>query len=138
MSTDEPNRNGAAGRRRLPPQASQFKKGQSGNPGGRPKKPDSWRDLAAEELQEMIVITEGGKQRRITKQRAIVKRAVNMALTDSDFKALEKLGALAELSLCQIYPPSFTLKLEDGVEPQPKWSDDDDVYSRPPPPKSVR
>ncbi|MGY4513633.1 DUF5681 domain-containing protein [Bradyrhizobium sp. USDA 3650] len=37
MSTDEPNRNGAAGRRRLPPQASQFKKGQSGNPAGRPK-----------------------------------------------------------------------------------------------------
>lgn len=117
---------------RKPPASNRFKKGQSGNPGGRPKKLKSWSEIVAQELQRKIVVREGGKIRRLTKQEAIAARAVNSAYTDLNLKALKEVGGFAELSFGEIYPPSFTLKLEDEPE-EPKWSDDDDVYSRPPP-----
>ena len=59
-----------------PPAHSQFQPGQSGNPNGRRK---GSRNLAADvarELAETLVVTEGGRQRRITKQRAMIKALV--------------------------------------------------------------
>lgn len=56
-----------------PPKHARWKKGQSGNPRGRPK---GKRDVGAElldELGELIQITEGGRTRSITKLRALVK-----------------------------------------------------------------
>lgn len=56
-----------------PPKHSRWRKGQSGNPRGRPKRsPDVHADLIAE-LNEIIQITEGGVSKRITKQRALFK-----------------------------------------------------------------
>lgn len=63
-----------------PPKHTQFKSGQSGNPRGRPK---GTRNLATdlkEELQEKILVTEGGKQRETTKQRAMIKSLLAKAL----------------------------------------------------------
>ena len=65
---------------RRPPKHSQFKKGRSGNPGGRPK---GSRDLAidlADELNERISVLEGGKRRTVTKQRAMLKALSNEAM----------------------------------------------------------
>jgi len=56
-----------------PPVHSRFKKGQSGNPTGRPKKQPSLIDDLKAELAEVIQVTEGGKVRRLTKQRAVAK-----------------------------------------------------------------
>jgi len=58
-----------------PPKASQFKRGKSGNPRGRPK--GSLRlatDLAAE-LGEQITVREDGRSRRVSKQRALISIA---------------------------------------------------------------
>ena len=53
-----------------PPVHSQFPPGQSGCPGGRPKRKPPETDLArlvAEELQKEIDIQEGGKSRKVSK-----------------------------------------------------------------------
>lgn len=52
MEEKKPNDDEAVGYRR-PPKASQFKKGQSGNPGGRPPKTAGHRSIAARVLGEM-------------------------------------------------------------------------------------
>jgi hypothetical protein len=56
-----------------PPEHGRFKKGQSGNPSGRPKRPPKVEDDVLAELAETLTINEAGKPRRITKQRALIK-----------------------------------------------------------------
>ena len=75
-----------------PPKDSQFKKGVSGNPRGRPKKVMSLRADLAAELQETLVLTEHGKQRRVTKQRAFVK-TLTAAAIQKDIRAVTTLLA---------------------------------------------
>lgn len=69
-----------------PPADKQFKKGQSGNPKGRPKGSRNLSNILAKELNTRIPVTENGKQKQITKQEAIVKGTVNNALR-GDHKA---------------------------------------------------
>jgi hypothetical protein len=59
-----------------PPVHSRFKKGQSGNPNGRPKGVNNLKTDLNEELQERIVIREGQRAVRVSKQRAIIKSLV--------------------------------------------------------------
>jgi hypothetical protein len=56
-----------------PPTHSQWQKGQSGNPPGRKKGAVNFKTDLMEELGEIIPVTEGGKAKRITKQRALIK-----------------------------------------------------------------
>ena len=83
--------NGDAGFRR-PPRHGQFKKGTSGNPRGRPKKVSSFKADLATELGEKIVLTENGKERRITKQRAFIK-TLTAAAIKKDIRAVNALLA---------------------------------------------
>ena len=63
-----------------PPQASRWKKGQSGNSQGRPKGTKNLYTDLAEELAESIAVNEGGNQKKLSKQRAMIKQIVNKAL----------------------------------------------------------
>jgi hypothetical protein len=63
-----------------PPVHSQFKKGQSGNPKGRPKGTKNLKTDLAEELAERVSINENGKQRKLSKQRLMLKSLVTKAI----------------------------------------------------------
>src|SRR3984957_21320305 len=63
-----------------PPGHSRFKKGQSGNPKGRAKGTKNLKTDLNEELQETIVVREGTRTIKISKQRAIVKTMIAKTL----------------------------------------------------------
>jgi hypothetical protein len=63
-----------------PPKTTQFKKGQSGNPKGRPKGTKNLKTDLEEELQELIQLKEGGKDKRVSKQRALIKALMAKAV----------------------------------------------------------
>ena len=72
---------GVPGRYKNPPRHTRFKPGQSGNPGGRPKKKArTFAESFERELNTRITVNEGGKQRRITKLQAIAKQQTNKAV----------------------------------------------------------
>ena len=75
-----------------PPKHSQFKKGTSGNPRGRPKNVASFRTDLAAELQEKLLLTVNGKDCRITKQRAFIKTLMAAAIKN-DIRAVNALLA---------------------------------------------
>jgi hypothetical protein len=71
-----------------PPLNSRFKKGQSGNPGGRRKK--QLPALLADALNETVIVTIDGERREITKREAIVHQLVNKSTT-ADLRATKML-----------------------------------------------
>ena len=78
---------------RRPPRATQFRPGQSGHPSGRPKGSKNSRTIWKEELEAKVRISEGGKAKRITKRRAMVRQAANKA-AGGDMKAIALVEAV--------------------------------------------
>jgi hypothetical protein len=64
-----------------PPKSRQFKKGISGNPSGRPKKPSDFASELMKELQSKVILLENGKRKAITRFRGINRQVVNKALS---------------------------------------------------------
>ena len=65
---------------RKPPKHTRFKPGQSGNLRGRPKGTNNLKTDLMEELDEKIVIREGDRSQKVSKQRALLKSVVNRAI----------------------------------------------------------
>ena len=66
-----------------PPQHSQFKRGQSGNPHGRPKGAKGFDASLARELETKITVTERGVRKTMTKAEATVMQASGIWLSRS-------------------------------------------------------
>ena len=65
---------------RNPPVRTRFRKGQSGNPRGRPKGSRNFRTLVEEELEQDLEVTENGKALKLTKRRLVARVLVNEAV----------------------------------------------------------
>jgi hypothetical protein len=63
-----------------PPRTSQFKKGESGNPSGRPKKPTDSDSEWRRELASKMTVIENGKRNTITKSAAYKRQTTNKAI----------------------------------------------------------
>lgn len=80
-----------------PPSGTQFKKGQSGNPKGKPKAVKNLGDVIVKELFQFINVREGEKTSKCMKLNVLVKRAVEKGLkgdlraTKYLFDAMERL-----------------------------------------------
>jgi hypothetical protein len=71
-----------------PPQHTRFKKGQSGNPRGRPRGSKNLATLVGAALDQKVTVTDGGRRRKITKREAMITQLVNMS-AQADLKAMQ-------------------------------------------------
>jgi hypothetical protein len=98
-----------------PPEYTRFKKGQSGNPQGRPRGALSMATVLERTLREKVVINENGRRRIVTKQEAAIKQLTNKAVS-GELKALQLWAALvrsAEDRANQTAAPSSDLNEAD-------------------------
>ena len=104
---------------RKPPKNTQFVKGQSGNPNGRPKGSQNLATLLNKIARQRVQVTENGRSREITKFEAILVQLVNKALR-GDVSAIHELRYWIQL-------------LEDSVQAGPlssvKHENDDAVMA---------
>jgi Family of unknown function (DUF5681) len=96
-----------------PPLHSQFGKGHSGNPRGRPKGSRNLSTLLDGALNERVIVSENGKRKRITKREAILKQLVNKAAS-GDPKSIHML--LTEIRLAEGLQPSAEPMLLDETD----------------------
>lgn len=77
---------------RKPPRKTQFKKGRSGNPLGRPRGAKNATTILKKALLEEVTATVNGRKRKLSKYEALIIRLVNKGLA-GDHRAIEYLLA---------------------------------------------
>ncbi len=75
-----------------PRRDSQFKKGRSGNPSGRPRGSRNWDTLIYGALEARVVVHKDGRRKTITKREAIAIQLVNKAVS-GDLRSVRELLA---------------------------------------------
>ena len=102
-----------------PPVGTRFKKGKSGNPGGRPKGIKSKAAIAHDALSREVLVPIDGKRKKITIEE-LASRALGAKAAQGDLSAIIKLMEWREplVPVChvdEVY--SFTLRLDEDDPP---------------------
>ncbi|MGC2200544.1 MAG: DUF5681 domain-containing protein [Stellaceae bacterium] len=84
-----------------PPHHTRFKRGQSGNPKGRPAGRKNLSTVLSDALQQPVPVVENGRRKTITKLEAIVTQLVNRSAA-GDPRATQQTLALAR----EVEPPT--------------------------------
>jgi vacuolar-type H+-ATPase catalytic subunit A/Vma1 len=88
-----------------PPLHTRFRRGQSGNPRGRPAESRNLATLVNEALNEPVLVVENGGRRKISKREAIIKQLVNRS-AKADWRAIKTLLDIVR-------------EIEGRIEPEP-------------------
>ena len=89
-----------------PPPHTRFVKGHSGNPRGRSPGARNMKTLLTKALNELVMVTDQGGRRKVSKREAIVTQLVNRS-AKADFKAIQiLLGMLRDIGGDSDSPPS--------------------------------
>ncbi len=97
-----------------PPRSSRFRKGQSGNPKGRPKGSQNLATLFEKIIRQKVTITENGRSRVVSKAEAIFLQMVNKGLKGD-------VSAIHEIRYWSQRFEDFT----NGAVPNRVWHEDD-------------
>lgn len=100
-----------------PPKATRFRKGQSGNPKGRPKGKLNIATVILRALEVKVVINENGRRREVTKLEAAMMQLVNKAAS-GDLRALDSVTALAQMAEERVEQEQSR---KPGLEDIDKW-----------------
>ena len=100
--SDQPKEEEAVGYKR-PPKSGQFKKGESGNPGGRRKKNGPIKLDVEGILQELFSVKVAGQTRTMSAKEVEIRQILKKAIEKKDFRSIayllelfEKHGCIAE------------------------------------------
>jgi len=111
---------------RRPPASGRFKKGNSGNPKGRPKGSGNFLVLLDQELGQSIVVNENGKKKTITRMQAMVKKVVAGALHGDQkwlltlVEILRRTGKFEETDIDSLVPDDYESILDSYLAQRQK------------------
>ena len=98
-----------------PPRHTRFKKGQSGNPRGRPSGSKNLSTLLTEALNEVVIVAENGGRRKITKRQAIITQLVNQS-AKADWRATKILLYILQVIEARTEPMTAETSLDAADE----------------------
>jgi len=98
-----------------PPRHTRFKKGQSGNPRGRPSGSKNLSTLLTEALNEVVIVAENGGRRKITKRQAIITQLVNQS-AKADWRATKILLDILQVIEARTEPMTAETSLDAADE----------------------
>ena len=100
---------------RKPPKNTQFTKGRSGNPNGRPKGSLNMATVLERTLREKVVVKENGRRKTINKLQAAVTQLANKAVS-GDLRALQLLSALIRYAEERAVKPDTSNAIPEEVD----------------------